>query len=67
MTDIWSESEERNECPECDHPWYLHSEDGCTQRLCSCTDGKRAVWALPIEEYLRYRAAAGKADSTAGK
>lgn len=53
MIDLWTESAEKDECPECEHPWYLHNDACCVQRLCSCNKGKRALWALPPEEYAR--------------
>jgi hypothetical protein len=48
-----NESDEREDCPACEHPWYLHSDACCTQELCSCIKGVFRAWALSPEEYER--------------
>lgn len=47
QTRINSESEERDECPECWHPWFYHELEKCTAPLCRCRDGKYPAWADP--------------------
>lgn len=64
ITDIWTEAQERDECPECEHPWYLHAETQCTQVLCLCQDGKRPLWALPPDQYEALSNLGGLGDST---
>lgn len=43
------ESDEKNECPECLHPWYHHTRDRCEAPLCSCSEGKYPAWAEPAQ------------------
>lgn len=48
---VLTESGENDLCPECEHPWYLHGNEHCTQALCGCNEGKMAVWALPPAQF----------------
>ncbi len=49
---LLAESNERDECPACEHPWHLHTDACCGQILCACTKGVFRAWALPPQEYV---------------
>jgi hypothetical protein len=55
---LLSEGDERNECPDCEHPWFRHG-DHCEAGMCPCANAPERVWALTPAAYIEWAAVNG--------